>query len=143
MVFRANSISEYGVSYVIMVAARSEALAGRISASRGQEAAVCVFAENGCADWRGGGEWGPREVLFLRLWVNCDNMGVEESKAKHEGRRSEGKIKMRNERPVLACECAGRWRGTASPENQLGTMIQPWATSLVGGLHSLMSDPES
>lgn len=41
--------------------------------------------ENGCADWRGGGECGLREVLFLRLWVNYDNTGIGESKAKHEG----------------------------------------------------------
>lgn len=46
MVFRAKSGSEDEASYVIMVAAGSEALAGRISASRGQEAAVCV-----CKEW--------------------------------------------------------------------------------------------
>lgn len=46
MVFRAKSVSEEEASYVITVAAGSEALAGRISASRGQEAALCV-----CKEW--------------------------------------------------------------------------------------------
>lgn len=44
------------------------------------------------------------EALFLRLWVNYDNKGTEESRAKHEGHRSEGKIKMCNERPVQASQ---------------------------------------
>lgn len=46
MVFRAKSVSEEEASYVITVAAGSEALAGRISASQGQEAALCV-----CKEW--------------------------------------------------------------------------------------------
>lgn len=46
MVFRAKSVSEEEASYVITAAAGSEALAGRISASRGQEAALCV-----CKEW--------------------------------------------------------------------------------------------
>lgn len=36
-----------------------------------------------------------------------------------------GKIKMRNERPVLASECAGRWRGHRKPRKPAGYMIQP------------------
>lgn len=102
-----------------------------------------MFAKNGCADWRGGGEWGPREVLFLRLWVNYDNTGIEESKAKHEGHRSEGKIKMRDERPVLASECAGRWRGHCKPRKSAGYDDTAVGYKPRGGPHSLMSDPES
>lgn len=45
MVFRAESVSEDKASYVIMVVAGSEALAGGISASQGQEAAVCICKE--------------------------------------------------------------------------------------------------
>lgn len=102
-----------------------------------------MFAKNGCADWRGGGEWGPREALFLRLWVNYDNTGIEESKAKHEGHRSDGKIKMRNERPVLASECAGRWRGHSKPRKSAGYNDTAVGYKPRGGPHSLMSDPES
>lgn len=43
--FRAESVSEDKASYVIMVSPGSEALAGGISASQGQEAAVCVCKE--------------------------------------------------------------------------------------------------
>lgn len=46
------------------------------------------------------GEEEENEALFLRLWVNYDNKGTEENRAKHEGHRSEGKIKMCNMRPV-------------------------------------------
>lgn len=52
-----------------------------------------MFAKNGYAYSRGGGECGPREAQFLRLWVNYDNEGIEENKAKHEGHRSEGRLK--------------------------------------------------
>lgn len=65
-----------------------------------------MFAKNECAYSRGGGERGSREALFLRLWVNYDNKGMEESRAKHEGHRSEGKIKMCNEKLVRASQCA-------------------------------------
>lgn len=99
-----------------------------------------MFAKNGYADLRGGGECGPREALFLRLWVNYDNTGIEESKAKHEGHRSEEKIKMCSVRPAPVSEHAGRWRGHCTPresagemtERRAGVMVQPRATSLVG-----------
>lgn len=62
-----------------------------------------MFAKNEYAYSRGG-ECGSREALFLRLWVNYDNKGTEESRAKHEEHRSEGKIKMCNERPMPASQ---------------------------------------
>lgn len=102
-----------------------------------------------CKEWlrlpRGGGDGGLREALFLRLWVNYDNMGIEERKVEQERHRSEGKIKCAKRGlcwSLTALEGGGATARRRKQREGRGRR-HSHGQQASWGLHSLKSDPES